>query len=177
MWELMGEQTLSQQLTENKDLSRNSQIESGAKEDNVLCNSELSIEEAKCLIEIIHREIHYEHGLISNRMSWYVTSQSFLMAALAVVGGYLHNFQWLAKWLIPPLGILISIVTFVSIIAAVMVMSKLRNEEKCLIDKHDPKSPFKLLRKQTHRMGLLPPISVPSLFLIAWILIWIRCHL
>lgn len=173
----MGEQTLPQHSTETKDSSQNSEIEGGAKEDDVLCNREPSVEDAKCLIEIVHREIHYEHGLISNRMGWYVTSQSFLMAAFAVVGGDLHNFLWLAKWFIPPLGIFISIVTLVSISAAVMVMSRLRNEEKCLIEKHDPQSPFRLLRKHTHGMGLLPPVSIPSLFLIAWILIWIRCHL
>ena len=168
----MGKQTSLQQSTETEDLSQNSQTENGGEEDHVL-----SLEEAKCLIEIIHREIHYEHGLISNRMNWYVTSQSFLMAAFAVVGGYQNNFLWLAKWFIPPLGILISIVTLVSISAAIMVMSRLRNEEKCLIEKHDPKSPFKLLRKETHLMGLLPPVSVPPLFLMVWILIWIRCHL
>ncbi len=172
----MSQQTLLQQPAETLDMGKHSQIESGAEENPVLCNAELSSRDAKHLIEIVHREIHYEHGLISNRMSWYVTSQSFLMAAFAVVGGYLHNFPWLAKWFIPPLGILISFVTLVSIGAAVLVMSRLRRKEKDLIDRYDPQSPFRLLRKQTHRLGLLPPVSVPLLFLIAWIMIWLSSH-
>jgi len=172
--ERMSKQTLFRQFAETQDLGQNSQIESRAEETNVLGNSELSIEDAQRLIEIVHREIHYEHGLISNRMSWYVTSQSFLMAAFAVVGGYMHSFPWLAKWFIPPLGMLISVVTLVSIGAAIRVMSELRNEEKCLRNKHDPRSPFKLLRKHTHVMGLLPPVSVPLLFLIAWLMIWLK---
>lgn len=83
----MSEQTLLQQPAETQNLGKNSQIESRAEESLVLGNTELSTKDAKHLIEIVHREIHYEHGLISNRMSWYVTSQSFLMAAFAVVGG------------------------------------------------------------------------------------------
>ncbi len=38
---------------------------------------------SKEIFEIVHREIQHEHNLISSRMSWYVTSQSFLMAAMS----------------------------------------------------------------------------------------------
>jgi hypothetical protein len=34
---------------------------------------------------LIDQEIHREHNLIANRMNWYVTSQSFLMAAFAAL--------------------------------------------------------------------------------------------
>ena len=37
--------------------------------------------------KLIRTEIRTEYDLISNRMSWYVTSQSFLVTAFALSGG------------------------------------------------------------------------------------------
>jgi hypothetical protein len=70
---------------------------------------EKSILKSKELYELIDQEVHREHNLISNRMTWYVTSQSFLMAAFAVSGSSNHKFEWLSKPFLPVLGILTSL--------------------------------------------------------------------
>ena len=164
----MSEQTSPQQSIETESLAQNFQVENEANKVIVL-----STKDAKDLIEVVHREIHYEHGLISNRMSWYVTSQSFLMAAFAVVGGAGHNFLWLAKGLIPPLGIVISLIIWISLLAALVAMHRLRAKERALINLHDSTSPFGSLHKRTHLAGMSPPALVPFVFLIAWIVVWI----
>ncbi|WP_072925471.1 hypothetical protein [Microcystis aeruginosa] len=45
---------------------------------------------------LIDQEIHREHNLIANRMNWYVTSQSFLMAAFAISGNNNYRLGFLA---------------------------------------------------------------------------------
>jgi hypothetical protein len=62
---------------------------------------------------ILQSEIQSEHNLIANRMTWYVTSQSFLMAAFAISGGKDYSFKWLANHFIPCLGLATSLVTFI----------------------------------------------------------------
>jgi hypothetical protein len=145
------------------------------------------------LFEIINREVHYEHNLISNRMTWYVTSQSFLMAAFAVSGGNGHQFIWLAKPLIPILGIVTSLVIWLSLIAAVEAMHRLKDYKNRIFrqDKYLQKlDPFNLrFRKKTenwfkftirvgwiHYIGLSPPVVIPPTFLIAWIIALLQVY-
>jgi hypothetical protein len=127
--------------------------------------------------EFIHSEIQFEHQLISNRMTWYVTSQSFLMTAFAVSGGTGNRFQWLSKWFLPGLGILISSVILFSLLAAFRSMERLRGEEQRLVESDEV---FKSLRfwndkdqEKMHSSGLLPPKVLPALFIGSWIILWI----
>ena len=80
---------------------------------------------SKEIYELIDQEIHREHNLISNRMTWYVTSQSFLMAAFAVSGGQGNSVSCSFKLSLPILGISISIIILASLIAALTAMQKL----------------------------------------------------
>lgn len=145
------------------------------------------------IFEIVDREIHYEHNLISHRMTWYVTSQSFLMAAFAVSGGNGHQFVWLAKPLIPILGIVTSLIIWFSLIAAIEAMRRLKvyKNEIFRQDEYLQKlDPFNLrFRKEKenwlkfmlrvgwiHCIGLSPPIVIPLIFLIAWIIALVQVH-
>jgi hypothetical protein len=76
----------------------------------------------KEMVEILQREIQYTQTMLGSRMTWYVTSQAFLMTAFAISGGGDHNFKWLAKGIIPGLGFVLSLIIFFSIGAAVPVL-------------------------------------------------------
>ena len=43
--------------------------------------------------KLIRTEIRTEYDFIANRMSWYVTSQSFLVTAFALSGGDRHHYM------------------------------------------------------------------------------------
>jgi hypothetical protein len=149
-----------------------------------LCDHKFNSKE---IIELIDREIYSEHNLISNRMTWYVTSQSFLMAAFAISGGHGHTFKWLSKPFIPILGIVTSFVIWCSLIAAVQAMNMLKNYKKDIFDldtslKH--LVPFKLRFREKdevffkfikrvgwiHYLGMAPPIIMPMIFFMSWII-------
>jgi len=42
--------------------------------------------------KLLRAEIRTEYALITNRMNWYVTSQSFLVTAFALSGGDHHHY-------------------------------------------------------------------------------------
>lgn len=126
-------------------------------------------------LDILHREIHHEHGLISNRMNWYAASQVFLMSAFAVAGSNMHHFPWLAKWFLPPLGIVLSLTILPSIIAALLSMWRLRKEEFMLISKSEELKgvPFAEITPLIHWFGMAPSVLIPIFFILAWIIAWV----
>lgn len=136
---------------------------------------------AKDAFEIVHREIHAEHGLIANRMLWYMTSQSFLMSAFILSGATpnhsVHAYFWFARWLIPMLGILVSMVIHRSLRAALQAMEILRNEAETIEKDHGLRAiPFRALHKKApsiHPDGIWPPKILPIVFLFAWVVVLI----
>jgi hypothetical protein len=124
---------------------------------------------------LIDQEIHREHNLIANRMNWYVTSQSFLMAAFAVSGNNNYRLGFLSVFL-PILGILTSFIIGASLYAAIKAMDQLKTEKKRILeqDKYLGNiSTFKARfvdNKHTwiHRCGIFPALSIPVLFVIFW---------
>ena len=134
---------------------------------------------SKEIYELIDQRIYREHNLISNRMTWYVTSQSFLMAAFAVSGGQGNSVSRLFKLILPILGMLISLIILASIIAAWKAMQKLGNYRREILkaDGYLQRiEPFKSRFMDgkyswINYLGVSPPILMPLLFLIAWILI------
>ncbi len=125
-------------------------------------------------LNLIHKEIHNEHGLISNRMNWYVTSQSFLMIAFTNAGGAGFRFWWLSAGFIPIVGILLSLIIWRSENAAQSAMEILRKEEFSLLGEQ-PLSvlPFGRMPLWIHQSGMFPSKFIPILFIFAWFLAWI----
>jgi hypothetical protein len=142
---------------------------------------------SKDIFEIARKEIQFEHNQIATRMSWYVASQSFLMAAFTISGNPTNNYHWLAI-LIPTLGSLTSIIIGLSLVAAIAAMKHWREylrkivmDDKNLLElqgllgvsirisqKDRPKwdkAPW------IHPVGLLTPRVTPWIFLSAWIFI------
>ena len=141
----------------------------------------------KELYELVDQEVHREHSLISHRMTWYVTSQSFLMAAFAVSSSQNHSFKWLSTLFLPILGILTSLITLGSLIAALVAMSEFKEQKKHILDislQLQRITPFKdrfLLgkRRWIHVLGMTPPVLIPMIFLFSWmiILLFVRSSL
>lgn len=134
---------------------------------------------SKELYELIDQEVHREHNLISNRMTWYVTSQSFLMAAFAVSGSQNHSFKWLSKPFLPVLGILTSLITLRSLIAALVAMDKLKKDKKDILIKSTDLQKIKSFKERfmesdadwIHVLGMTPPVLIPMIFLFSWFVI------
>jgi hypothetical protein len=127
------------------------------------------------LLEILHREVNYQQDLISSRITWYVTSQAFLMSAFAIAGGENHHFPWLTRGFLPALGIIISIFIAISIRAGVAIVDELRQREYELIsqepelrklaflDLHERVANYHLQSKSILRF-------IPPVFLVAWVI-------
>jgi hypothetical protein len=151
---------------------------------------------AKDILDLVHQEIHCEHSLISHRMTWYVTSQSFLMASftIAAVNSVTPNAHTRLFWLaifIPILGILSSGIVLVSLYAAIASMHKLKLKENEILEGMDSYIPFSKIRgdisksydfnlfdyiksfRTIHVRGMLPPMLFPSLFILSWIFLLI----
>jgi hypothetical protein len=129
------------------------------------------------LLKLIHSEIHYEHGLISNRMSWYVTSQAFLMTAFMAGGGDGHSYQSWSKWFIPIIGILISALIWFAIVAALSAMKRLRKQEFELLQRKALANlPYRKMPKIIHFTGMTPAAVIPIIFMVAWIVAWILAN-
>jgi hypothetical protein len=134
----------------------------------------------KEILEILQREIQYTQTMIGSRMTWYVTSQSFLVTAFAISGGSGHNFQWLAKGVIPALGIILSIVISFSISAALPVLVQLRTRALELMDSQELRDlPFMGFQPNSAKPSLrsrMAPLVVPIMFVFIWlsalILVW-----
>ena len=122
---------------------------------------------------LIDQESHREHNLIANRMNWYVTSQSFLMAAFAVSGNNNYRLGFLSVFL-PILGILTSCIIGASPYAAIEAMAQLKTEKKRILkqDKYLVNiSTFKARFVDNkhlwiHRVGIFQARSIPVLFFI-----------
>ena len=128
--------------------------------------------------DMLHEEMHREHGLISNRISWYVTSQAFLMTAFAASGSQGHDFRWLANWFLPALGFVISLLIAKSVHAALRAMGLLQGEVKKLFDNNMDleKAPFGIRTPDIHSEGMLAPTWIPRVFMLAWFVAFVMAN-
>lgn len=129
--------------------------------------------------DMLHKELHYEHGLISNRTAWYVASQAFLMTAFAASGSQGHDFPWLAKWFLPVLGIISSFLIAVSVHAGLRAIDLLQDQvDKLFKEKPDlEKAPFGIRPAAIHSKGMFAPTWIPRVFLLAWCVAFVMANL
>lgn len=116
--------------------------------------------------KLLHEEIRKEHTLISNRLTWYVTSQAFLATALAIAGGKDHTMPWLPK-LLPITGIVVSAFTLLSIAVAIFAMRHFRQKELTM------GGLFSDVPMRYHVFGMFAPVVIPVFFLGGWIYVFI----
>ncbi len=116
-------------------------------------------------------QIDKEDGLIDQRVNWLLASQSILFAAVGISDGGSAND--IIK-VIPFVGIGCSIGIGFSILAAVRSIKRYREilQKKCPSDQD-----LLWCYPQLHRnpqnllLGLISPIAVPTIFVLAWIVV------
>lgn len=131
---------------------------------------------------LIRAQIEHEDNLISQRLSWFVASQSFLFTAYAIVTSNLQSnkLAWVREQqhllivLIPTVAVLSCLLIYVTILAGVAAIANLRRchdsdpdlAAKCL----PPVQGFRL----TQLLGQAAPLLLPPIFLIVWLILLCR---
>lgn len=122
----------------------------------------------------IRDEIRSEHNLISSRLNWYVTAQSFLIIAFAIAEGTAFTwFVWFSRALLPVTGLLCSVLIFPSVAAACATLELWHAKQDTLLAKGpDLAAAFQLKRQSwLHKGSLLFPKLVPVLFGVFWLIV------
>src|ERR671923_290973 len=133
--------------------------------------------------QIIRSQIEHEDNLINQRLSWFVTAQAFLFSAYAILLNApsevrLERFatqQEILFFLIPLVAIGVSILIYITVIAAMLAMANLRR----LLESHLKEEESALLPpvqgyRQTLLLGQASPVLIPFLFVISWIVLLIK---
>src|SRR5437588_11908271 len=85
----------------------------------------------------IREEIRAEHALVANRLTWYVTSQSFLVTAFAISrGNGFAWFHWFSTLLLPLVGFVSSALIFPSILGACSTIKLWHDKQRTLFEQH-----------------------------------------
>lgn len=140
------------------------------------------IKELRRRLDIYMKEFHQEHGLINNRMTWYVMSQSFLAIAVASAGQKDNKLWWLVV-VIPVVGLLVSFVTYRSVSAALEVQDILKKKKDKLINSfninHNYNSeqlaiviePWGIRDEDVQKGGMLGPKFIPQVVIGFWVVV------
>lgn len=123
-------------------------------------------------LEQYDHQLHFEHELINRRLTWLLTSQSILFAALAFVLGkeVLPKQQALFFNSISLLGILISLSILIGVLMG--VTAKIMTwVDFNLKNPHTEKKQLGV-RTWITFIALAPDIFMPIAFVIAWWCIW-----
>ena len=136
---------------------------------------------------LIRSRIEHEDNLVVQRLSWLVASQSFLFTAYAIVtnglatqpvlqpGGarFLAQLQRLYQ-LIPVVGTLTSILIYVSILAAVASMRRLRNSYRSRFPDDEKGIPSIMTHAPIRLFGDTAAVILPLVFITIWFALWMH---
>jgi hypothetical protein len=130
--------------------------------------------------QIIRSQIEHEDNLINQRLSWFVAAQAFLFSAYAILlnapsqlrvarFGTQHEILF---FLIPVVAIGMSILIYITVIAAMLATANLRRLLKtCINEKDRALLPPVQGYRRTLLLGQAAPILIPFLFMISWIVL------
>jgi uncharacterized membrane protein YdbT with pleckstrin-like domain len=126
--------------------------------------------------ETILRQLEHEDGLMVNRLSWLVASQSFLFTAYAIVlNGTLTTRSAVPAerqaqliHIVPELGLVTCALIYLGVVAGVYVTVALRRNLRKHLAKAISVSPPLPGTRTTHMLGLGAPLLLPPLFFAAW---------
>lgn len=135
------------------------------------------------LYRIIRERIDYEENLLNQRVIWLIFSQSFLVSAYAIMlnsppepkSPMYGDLQSSLIWLLPSLALLVSIIVYMSVISALYHIAELGKSFESY-PKDDTIERFPAMNDTSfiRRLGGLPPILVPLLFIGTWIFLLIK---
>jgi hypothetical protein len=127
--------------------------------------------------DTILRQLEHEDGLMVNRLSWLVASQSFLFTAYAIVvngtsatrTGVDAGRQAQLMHIVPELGVATCGLIYLGVIAGIFVTVALRREVKQRSAGTKGLNPPLPGTRTTHALGLVAPLLLPPLFCAAWV--------
>jgi hypothetical protein len=132
------------------------------------------------LYRLIRERIDYEENLLNQRLTWLILSESFLVSAYAVMlnsppepkSPMYGELQSSLIWLLPSVALILSIIVYVSVISALYHIAELRKSFETY-PKDDTIEHFPGMNDTSfiRRLGGLPPILVPLVFIGAWVLL------
>lgn len=144
------------------------------------------------VLTTIREEIQAEHSLISQRLSWYVGAQSFLLTAYAIAWNQHHEWRPFFQHGMPILGALLSVMALIGVWCALEVQKDLiKHQEELLktlrtsLKLKDPEAEKVLAEydkttcsgrhsgKRFHDLAMTPPWVVPILFLVVWVVAYV----
>ena|ERR1051326_5262045 len=125
----------------------------------------------------VRSQIEHEDSLVSQRLSWFITSQSFLFTAYAIVTVNVSArpaAQWL-MFLLPLIAVCTCVLILITICAGAMAMRALRAQYRHHGGEASaPHLPPIQGAAHTQLMGLSGPLLLPPLFLAVWLFLLIR---
>jgi hypothetical protein len=135
---------------------------------------------------LVRERLEHEDNLIVQRLTWLVGSQSFLFTAYAIVSNGLmsqppqpasQHFEeqlQLLFQLIPIVAMLTCVLIYISILAAVMTMRKLRSGYRSRFGPEEDALPPIMTAAPVRLFGLVAPLLLPLVFTTIWLILWIR---
>jgi hypothetical protein len=132
---------------------------------------------------IVRGQLEHEDDLVSNRLSWFIASQSFLFTAYAVIAINIANLtpapeqnpRRVLLIVIPAVAAMTCLLTLIGIISGVMALHRLRKlyDHSPIRPAHDPLPPVQGYRA-IRWMGLAAPLLLPVIFMGVWLFLFIR---
>ncbi len=135
---------------------------------------------------LIRERIEHEDNLIVQRLTWLVGSQSFLFTAYAIVSNglmsqpsqpaYLHFAEQLQLLfqLIPIVAMLTYVLIYISILAAVVTMRRLRDGYRSRFGPEEDALPSIMTTAPVRWFGLVAPLRLPLVFTAIWLILWMH---
>jgi hypothetical protein len=128
---------------------------------------------------ILRSEIEHEDQLINHRLSWLVSSQAFLLTAYAISLNAPVTFSRPAYArmntilfdIVPYAGLIMTILIYPTILAAILMLLRLRAQSHKGLPKGLPPVHGSLL---TVCMGLCGPVLIPWVFFLVWTVLVMR---
>ncbi|WKJ91350.1 hypothetical protein QZJ86_04265 [Methylomonas montana] len=128
--------------------------------------------ELKNQYDCLAHQIEREDGLINTRITWLLTFQGFLFAALAIVANNAGSkdvaIYWALKYTLPVIGISIGVLGILGVRAALIALSELKD----IWDQAKfPNYPPPYGKPRLHAFGSFYSQGIPIILSIAWTVI------
>jgi hypothetical protein len=133
---------------------------------------------------ILRGQIEHEDNLVGSRISWFVTSQSFLFSAYAIIAtGFqvttdktILDAKHVLLVVIPSIGITTAVLILLAIFSGIQAMSAIRSRYAKVMA--GSSCPMQLPPIQgnafNRKIGMAAPVLLPPLFMTVWIFLLMR---
>jgi len=136
-------------------------------------------------LDFVRREVAHEFSLLGTRVTWFVTCQSFLVAALvlSLTNPDIVRAGWLAHWLLPVLGFMLSVFVYPGILGARRTIDSWLRRQYELVSEPDSQTELKEVLIErfrsppdndfVHKLSLWFSSFLSPLLGLFWVLAWL----